>query len=262
VRLGIDVTPLRLTRAGTARYLRGLLEQVTTCHLDVRRLAFGGAGRASVLARELVWYPFVLGTAGGIDVLHCPTYYVPLRQRVPRGMGLLVRTAVEPTSVAAAVQREIGALDRALAGGDVRTLDRLAADALAPQRVTFGMAGIFAAIALVLAVVGVYGVMAFTVTQRTREIGVRIALGAMPRDVVRMIVRRGLALALAGVALGVAGALAMGRSLGRLLHGVSPTDPLTLGGVTLALTAVALLASYLPARRAARVDPMVALRAE
>ncbi len=120
----------------------------------------------------------------------------------------------------------------------------------------------FAAVAVVLAAVGVYGVLAFIVAQRTREIGVRLAMGAAPQDVVRLIVREGAVLALAGLIAGFAGALAAGRTLATMLFGVTPQDPATFAGVAIALTAAALAASYLPARRAARVDPMEALRNE
>jgi len=120
----------------------------------------------------------------------------------------------------------------------------------------------FAGAALLLAAIGLYGVMAFAVTQRTREIGVRIALGAQRRDVLRMVMRRGLLLTGAGLVIGLAAALALGRFVGSLLYGVTPADPLTLVTVALVLTGVASVAAYLPARRAARVQPMVALRAE
>jgi putative ABC transport system permease protein len=117
-------------------------------------------------------------------------------------------------------------------------------------------------VALLLAAVGIYGVISFSVTRRTQEIGVRMALGARPRDVVRMVVRQALALSLAGVVLGIGAGLALARVIRTILYGISPTDPLTLAAVSVVLLAVAALASWLPARRAARVDPVVALRYE
>jgi ABC-type antimicrobial peptide transport system permease subunit len=135
-------------------------------------------------------------------------------------------------------------------------------EALLPQRVAASIAGVFGLVGLVLASVGIYGIVSYTVAQRTREIGVRMALGARRGDVLALILRRGLRLSLYGIALGLAGAFVATRLLGEMLYGLSATDPLTFAGVSLLLAAVALLASYVPARRAARVDPMVALRCE
>ncbi|MEK6325693.1 MAG: FtsX-like permease family protein [Acidobacteriota bacterium] len=124
------------------------------------------------------------------------------------------------------------------------------------------MLGIFASLALVLASVGIYGVIAYSVTQRTHEIGIRVALGAQSSHVIKLVVGRGMAVVLAGVAIGLAGSLALTRVMTSLLYGVSTTDPMTLAVVPVVLVAVALLASYIPARRATRVDPMIALRCE
>jgi putative ABC transport system permease protein len=133
-------------------------------------------------------------------------------------------------------------------------------DSIAPQRFATLLLGIFALVALALAAVGIYGVISFSVTRRTHEIGVRLALGAHRNDVLRMVVLQAVTLALVGVAIGVAGGLALTRVLGTLLYGVSATDPAIFAAVSLLLTLVAALASWLPARRAARVDPIVALR--
>jgi len=136
------------------------------------------------------------------------------------------------------------------------------ADRLLPRRVNMVLLGLFAVLALVLAVMGIYGVVSFTVERRRHEIGVRMALGAESADVVRMVVRQGLTLVLAGVAAGMAGACALRRMLTGLLYGVSATDPLVFSGAAALFAAVAILASYIPARRAARVDPVNALRWE
>ena len=162
----------------------------------------------------------------------------------------------------AALRRETAALDSNVPVLSASPLAEQIYAALLPQRVAAAIAGVFGLVGLALASVGIYGLVSYTVAQRTREIGVRMALGAQTRDVLALILRRGLRLSAYGIALGLAGAFAATRLLGEMLYGLSATDPLTFAGVALLLAAVALLASYVPARRAARVDPMVALRYE
>ncbi|HUI41217.1 MAG TPA: FtsX-like permease family protein, partial [Terriglobia bacterium] len=145
---------------------------------------------------------------------------------------------------------------------NVTTLEQTLSDSVAPRRFNMLLLGIFAAIALALATVGIYGVMAFSVTQRTHEIGIRMALGAERGDVLGLMVRQGLGMTLAGVVFGVGGAWVLTRFLAGFLYGVRPTDPATFVVVSAVLVAVSMLASYIPARRATRVDPMVALRYE
>jgi putative ABC transport system permease protein len=144
----------------------------------------------------------------------------------------------------------------------VRTMRQRVDESLARRRFSMLLLAVFAAVALALATIGIYGVMAYLVNQGTREIGIRIALGATQRNILSLIVRQGMALALAGVAIGLAGALLLARLIRSLLFGVQATDPVTFVGIALLLGFVALLASYIPARRAARVDPLVALRYE
>jgi putative ABC transport system permease protein len=146
--------------------------------------------------------------------------------------------------------------------GQVRTMEEVFSRSIAFERFLMTLMTVFAGLALVLAMVGLYGVISYSVTQRTHEIGIRMALGAERREGLRMVVWQGLKLALIGVSIGIAGALALTRFLTSLLYGVKPTDPLTFAAVSLILIGVALLACYIPARRAARVDPMVALRYE
>ncbi len=179
-----------------------------------------------------------------------------------RSMTLVVRAAGDPTSLVSAVRNEVRALDPALPVFDVQTLERHVSDSVAPQRFNAFLLGIFGGLALLLASVGVYGVVAYSVTRRAREIGVRVALGARSADVVGMVIRRSVALAGAGIGLGLIVAFALTRTLSSLLYGTSPTDPATFAGVSLLLIGTAALASYMPARRAARVDPMIALRCE
>src|SRR5271157_997351 len=188
--------------------------------------------------------------------------YAPYLQQPDDSMQLAVRTAQDPTSLASAVRGEIAAIDSEQPIYNVTTLEQTLSYSVAPRRFNMLLLGIFAAIALALATVGIYGVMAFSVTQRTHEIGIRMALGAERRDVLGLVVRHGLRLTVVGVVLGVAGAWALTRLLTSFLYDVRPTDPLTFLVVPAGLVAVAILASYIPARRAAKVDPMVALRYE
>jgi len=189
--------------------------------------------------------------------------YAPEAQTPSPAMTLVVRTAAgEPAGVVPAVRREIGALDRDLAVFNVKTMDELVADSLLLRRFSMLLLGAFAALALILASVGIYGVIAYTVSQRTHEIGVRMALGARRSDIFRLVVGRGMLLTLAGVAAGLIAALSLTRLMESLLFGVSASDPPTFVAIALLLTAVSLAACYVPARRATRVDPLIALRHE
>ncbi len=163
---------------------------------------------------------------------------------------------------AGAIRAEVSALDKDQAISDVRTLDTTVSGMLAPRRLSMALLSLFAGLALLLAGVGLYGLLQYTVMQQVHDIGIRMALGARPKEVLAMALRQGLRLTLVGIALGVTGALALTRAMRGLLYGVSPTDPFTFAGGALVLAAVALLASYLPARRAAKIDPMTALRYE
>jgi putative ABC transport system permease protein len=191
-----------------------------------------------------------------------PEIYASYLQDPFAGMSYVVRTSVEPESLVPGVREAVRAVDRAQPVAEVRTMEQLVGESFAQPRFNSLILGLFACMALVLAAAGIYGVMSYAVTQRTHEIGIRIALGAQGRDVLRLVVGRGMALALAGVGLGLVAALALTRLMASLLYGVSAADPLTYAGVALLLTLVALLASYLPARRATKVDPMIALRYE
>jgi putative ABC transport system permease protein len=190
-----------------------------------------------------------------------PEMYLPhLQAASPRTMTLVIRAAPGAPEIGPEVRREVWAIDSDLPVSQVAGMEEVVSQAVGQQRFNTLLIGLFAATALLLAAVGVYGVMSHAVAQRTHEIGVRVALGARGRDVLGMIIRQGLGLTLAGLAVGLAGALALTRVMNSLLYEVSATDPLVFGGVAGALTLSALLACYVPARRATKVDPMVALR--
>jgi putative ABC transport system permease protein len=175
-------------------------------------------------------------------------------------MTLTVRTAGDPLTLAPAVERAIRTLDKDQPVADVRTMNQWVAKSLAQARFSSTLLTTFAALALLLAAIGIYGVMSYAVSQRTPEIGIRLALGANTRDILTMIVGSALRLATIGLAIGVALALALSRTLTSLLYETTGTDPLTFAAVVGVLGAVAIVASYLPARRAARIPPVDALR--
>lgn len=179
-----------------------------------------------------------------------------------RRINLLTRTAVEPASLATAVRAQIAALNKDQAVFNVRTMEELVAQSVTPRRFSMLLLTVFALVALALASLGIYGLMSYAVAQRTREIGVRMALGAQMGDVLKLVVGQGMKLTLLGVWLGLVASLALTRTIKTLLFGVSATDPLTFVGIALLLICVALVACWIPARRATKVDPLVALRSE
>lgn len=218
--------------------------------------------------KECPWTTIV-GVVGdvkneGLSAEIAPAMYCPFTQesfRI-RMMTLILRTQGEPASLVPSVRREVNSIDPDLALANIKTMDQLMSESLGQSRYRGVLLGIFAIVALTLAAVGIYGVIAYAVNQRTHEIGIRIALGAQKRDIFRLVVWHGMILSVIGVAIGVAASLALTRFLTSLLYGVSSTDPATFTGVVLLLIGVALLACSIPARRAMRVDPMIALRHE
>ena len=203
-----------------------------------------------------------------LDVASPATVFIPLTQ-APEGMSgvlrqssFVLRTTGDPLLLSAAIRSEVRQLDPGLPVRNLRSMEQLVGRSIAPQRFNLSLLSLFAALGLLLAAVGIYGVMAYSVSQRTHEIGLRMALGAQARDVLKLVVKQGMALTLVGVAIGLVASFALTRLMKNLLFGVSATDPATLAGVALLLTCVALLACYIPARRATKVDPLVALRYE
>lgn len=198
----------------------------------------------------------------GLDAAVEPAIYVPHQQQPWTSMAIAVRTVGDPQSMTAAVRREILALDPDQPISDIRTMDQVLADSLRLRRVSMLMLTVFAALALTLATVGIYGLTAYSVSRRTHEIGLRVALGAGQTHILRLVLVRGLLVSAIGAVVGVAAAYQMTRLLSGMLYGVTATDPLVFAGVPLLLIAVSAIASYLPARRAMRIDPLIALRYE
>ena len=191
-----------------------------------------------------------------------PEFYLPHAQDVWRSMVVVARTTVDPASLAGSLRQNVWAIDKDQPVADVRTMVEVRAISVGLQQFNSLMIGIFALVALLLAAIGIYGVMAFAVTQRTREIGIRMALGARRTDVLKMVVMNGMKLAILGLVIGLVASWALTRFISTLLYGVEPTDPLTFSVVSLCLLAAAFLACYAPARRATKIDPLEALRYE
>jgi putative ABC transport system permease protein len=198
----------------------------------------------------------------GLDKDVTAQIYEPYLQQPYSTMSLVVRGSGSPASLTGAVRSQVQVVDRDQPISNIKTMEQLVADSVAQPRLSMFLLGIFAAVALLLSAVGIYGVMSYSVFQRTHEIGIRMALGAQARDVLRMIVGQGMSLALIGVGLGLTAAFVLMRIMSSLLYQVSATDPSTFVAISFLLTGVAFLACYIPARRATRVDPMIALRNE
>ncbi|MFI5280264.1 MAG: FtsX-like permease family protein, partial [Gemmatimonadales bacterium] len=209
----------------------------------------------------------VVGVVGhmkheGLDAQARVQYYFPIAQNALPFLGFAVRTTNEPTTALADIRAAVRSVDPDLPLANINTMEMLIDQTTGPRRFSMLLLGSFAGLALVLASIGLYGVMSYTVTQRARELGVRVALGAASRDVLTLVLGQGARLAVVGVAIGLVASLAVTRVMKDMLFGVSATDPVTFVAISTVLLAVALLASYLPARRATKVDPIEALRSE
>jgi putative ABC transport system permease protein len=198
----------------------------------------------------------------GLDAEPKAEMFVPFTQEPSSSMTLVVRTGSDPATFVPAVRAQLLAIDKDQPIFSVQTMEQVVAESVSQRRLAMLLFGLFAVLALALATTGIYGVMSYSVSQRTHEIGIRMALGAKRADVLRMILGQGMRLTLAGVGIGIVGAFAVTRTLSTMLYGVKSTDPLTYGGGAFLLAAVALLSCLLPARRATKVDPMIALRYE
>ena len=229
-----------------------------------RRLKIGGPERP--IGPKIQWMEIV-GVVGdikysGLEAAPEPTYYMPYRQNPWNGQFVVVRTTSDPAALASAAREAVAALDKDIPVARLRTMEDVMTASVAPPKFRTVLVAIFALVGLLLSAIGIYGVMAHAVTERTHELGVRIALGAARGVVVRLVLGEATALAAAGVAAGLAGAFAMTRLMQSLLFGVTTTDATTFAGISALLFATAVAARYIPTRRATRVDPMVALRYE
>jgi putative ABC transport system permease protein len=197
---------------------------------------------------------------GGLASDAVPEFYVPLVVHPPQTGYLVVRTSGDPTNFVNTIRKQVLAVDRDQPVSEIRTMEAIFDATLGQRRLTMFLLGLFAAVALLLALVGIYGVIAYSVVQRTHEVGIRRALGAQRSDILRLVVKQGLVLTLTGGAIGIGGAFGLTRLIKGFLFGVTPTDPLTFVGIALLFIIVALAATFVPASRAARIDPMTALR--
>jgi len=191
-----------------------------------------------------------------------PVAYFPMRQQYTPFATLIVRTTGNPEALLGAVRTQVQQIDKNLAFTNGQTVQQILGQGLWAARMGAALLGLFGALALILASIGIYGVLAYSVAQRTSEIGLRMALGAQPRQVLGLVLKQGMLLALVGAIVGVLVALPVARLASGLLYGVSATDPPTYAAITFLLMSVALVACYLPARRATRIDPLVALRVD
>jgi putative ABC transport system permease protein len=227
-----------------------------------KRIGFGGTDRNN----QPVWFQIagVVANVRSIELQEepLPEVYFSFLQDSFSEMSFVIRSQIEPARLAAAAREVVQAVDRAQPVGEIRTMENIVSESVTQPRFNLTLLGIFGGIALILSAAGIYGVTSYTVTQRTHEIGIRMAVGAKEQDVLRLMMRQGIKPAVIGLAVGLAAAIGLTRLMKSLLFGVSPTDPLTFGALALVLLIVSLLACYVPARRATKVDPMIALRYE
>jgi putative ABC transport system permease protein len=222
------------------------------------------------VGKRLAWgndWQEVVGVVGdvkhdGLEVASGFQSYEPFMQDPSSAMTMVIRTTSDPTNAVAAIKAQVREIDKDQPIPNVKTLNQIVADSVSQRRLSAVLLGAFAALALLLSTVGIYGVLAYSVTQRMHELGVRMALGAKTSDVLRLVLSNGMKLALTGVSIGLAGAFVLTRLMTKLLFGVTPTDATTFAVASALLVAVSLLACYVPARRATKVDPLVALRYE
>jgi putative ABC transport system permease protein len=262
--------PLLAGRAFTSADAQGAQPVIIINQMMARRLFADGeplGKRIKFSDDPKVPWKQIVGIVGnmkhnGIDVEDQMETYMPFLQSPRTIIAVAIRSASDPASLTSAVRNAILEIDKDQPIYDVKTMPQRVSEAVAPRRLSMTLFSFFAGIAVVLAAVGIYGVMSYSVNQRTHEFGIRMALGARAVDVLKLVIMQGIILILVGVVTGVLAALALTRLMSSLLYGVSATDPYIFVVISLVLAVVALLACYIPARRATRVDPMIALRYE
>jgi len=254
---GAPVTVINETMA--KRYFKG--EDPIGKRILIQEILYGQPGLGPEIPWEVVGIVGDEQTGSLIDT-KSPGLYVTFGQSPTNDVSMVLRGALDPRTLTTAIHAAVHSVDKHQSVADLETLEQIKSGSVSSDRMQTMLLAIFAALALLLAAIGIYGVISYSVTQRTHELGIRAALGASRGSLLAMVIRRGMRLTLIGLAIGAAGALALTRLLGSLLFGISPRDPVTLIVVAAVLSTVALLACYIPARRAAGVDPMVALRYE
>jgi putative ABC transport system permease protein len=227
-----------------------------------KRITFGGTGANG----QPRWFEIVgvVANVRSVELREAPVaeLYFSMGQDLWPAMSLVVRSSLEPSSLSASVRQVVNEVDRSVPVADVKTMDHIVSESITQPRFNLFLLGLFSAVAMVLSAAGIYGVTAYTVTQRTHELGIRFALGAQVGDVLKMILGQGMAVIGVGLVVGLAAAFGLMRLLRSLLFGVGENDLLTFVAITLVLVLMALIACYIPARRATKVDPLVALRYE
>ena len=216
--------------------------------------------------KEPIWFEIV-GVTANVRSIELreeapPEVYFTMRQSPFGNMAVVIRSTVEPASLAPALRQAVADVNSSVSVSDIQTMEHIVSESVTQPRFNLFLLGLFSGIALLLSAAGIYGVTAYTVTQRTHELGIRLALGAQVSDVLKMVLGQGMAVIGIGLVIGLAAAFALMRLMRSLLFGVGENDPLTFVAITLVLLLVALFACYIPARRAAKVDPLIALRAE
>jgi predicted permease len=262
--MGIPLRSGRIFEEADRSRKVGLLSVMTADRLWPGENPIGKRFRIGADDSPLIEVAGIVGDVRGVSLNKSPslTVYIPYWQRLQNGVSLAVRTSIDPRASSSAIRAAIRQVDREIPVPAFRTMEEIVAESVAQRRFQMSLVLLFAAAALLLASLGIYGVVSYSVAQRTNEMGIRMALGAQPGNIRRMVMRQSLVPVCAGMVAGVMASVALGRVMGSLLFGISAWDPATISGVVTLLIAVAAIATLPPVRRATRVDPASALRYE